>query len=404
MHAFLGRLGRGSARWHWAVIGAWLVLVAGLVLARHAFGGTFADDYGVPGSQSQQGGDVLQREFPQESGYAGQIVFGAPAGSTVAADAAPVNQSVAAVAKLPHVLAAVSPFAQPQSPLVSKDGTVAYATVNFDVPPGGLDTDYLHQLDAAVGPARSAGLEVEYGGGAGQIGQQPNDTGSELVGLACALLLLLFMFGSLVAAAIPLISAMFSVGAGLSLLGLLAAAFTFPTTSPTIATLLGLGVAIDYGLFQVARHREHLDLGEAPVDAAGAPNATSGAAIVVAGSTVVIAILGLFVAGVPFISALGVSAAIVVAVTMLAALTLVPAFLGTAGRSVRALRERRRTPGAAAAGTDAPVEGDAAPPRPPGARTPPAPRAVRPVPAPGPGPARRPRPVRRTGSSPAGAR
>ncbi len=119
---------------------------------------------------------------------------------------------------------------------MSKDGTIAYSSVSWSVNPNSLETDYLNRLDQAVAPARSAGLQVAYGGGAGQIGQVSHDLTSEIIGLACALVLLVFMFGSLIAAAIPLLSAIFSVGAGLSLLGLLAAASTFPTTAPTIAT------------------------------------------------------------------------------------------------------------------------------------------------------------------------
>ncbi len=148
------------------------------------------------------------------------------------------------------------------------------------------------------------------------------------------------MFGSLIAAAIPLVSALFSVGAGLSLLGLLASAMTFPTTAPTIATLLGLGVAIDYGLFLTARHREQLDQGMDVVSSVKRAERTSGAAIVVAGSTVVISILGLYIAGVTFVGSLGLAAAIVVALTMLVALTLVPAFMGVVRETVRSLPAR----------------------------------------------------------------
>ena len=150
------------------------------------------------------------------------------------------------------------------------------------------------------------------------------------------------MFGSLIAAAIPLLSAIFSVGAGLSLLGLLAAAVTFPTSAPTIATLLGLGVAVDYGLFLVARHREQLDGGMDVVTSAKLAAGTSGAAIVVAGCTVVVSILGLYISGVAFVGSLGLAAAIVVVVTMLAALTLVPAFMGLVRGNVRALSARFR--------------------------------------------------------------
>jgi putative drug exporter of the RND superfamily len=204
-----------------------------------------------------------------------------------------------------------------------------------------LDTAYLHQLDNAVAPARTAGLQVEYGGGAGQIGQTTDDKTSEIIGLSCALVLLLFMFGSVVAAVMPLLSALFSVFAGLALVGLLAAAITFPTTAPTVATLLGLGVAIDYGLFLMARHREQLDHGVPVIKSAGRATATSGAAIVVAGSTVVVSILGLYVSGVPFVGAMGLASAIVVAVAMLAALTLMPAFMGVAKQNVRAIKDRR---------------------------------------------------------------
>ncbi len=353
MHAFLERLGRSCARWHWAVIAGWIVIVLGLVLARNAFGGDFSNDYSVPGSESQNGLDTLSDAFPQAGGFAGQIVYAAPSGKTVADAEDAVNTSVTNATALDHVLSAVSPFAIPNSPQISQDGTIAYATINFDVPTTSLDEDYLSEFDSAIQPARDAGLEVEYGGAAGQIGTETSDKTSEALGLACALVLLLFMFGSLVAAAIPLLSGVFSVLAGLSLLGILASATTFPTTAPTVATLLGLGVAVDYGLFLVSRHREQVDAGMPVRESAGMSNATSGSAIVVAGTTVIIAILGLYVSGVPFVGALGLSAAIVVAVTMLAALTLVPAFLGVAKGNVRALsdrlRERREKREAAAA-------------------------------------------------------
>jgi RND superfamily putative drug exporter len=149
------------------------------------------------------------------------------------------------------------------------------------------------------------------------------------------------MFASIVAAGIPLIAAIFSVGSGLAIVGLLAALTNLPTTAPTVATLLGLGVAVDYGLFLVARHREQLDRGMPLERSIGRTVATSGAAIVIAGSTVVVAILGLYVSGVAFVGALGLASAVVVAVTMLSALTLVPAMLAVAGPRVRSGRDRR---------------------------------------------------------------
>jgi putative drug exporter of the RND superfamily len=340
VNAFLESVGRWCARRHWAVIIAWLIILGALIGVRSAFGGHFVNDYTVTGSQSAQGLSVLKKEFPAQGGYAGQIVFHAPSG-TVAAQTSAVNSAMGNVAKLPHVINAVSPFAVPNSPQVSKDGTIAYGTASWNVVPASLDTGYLAQLDSAVAPARAAGLQVEYGAGAGQIGQTTDDKKSEIIGLSCALLLLLLMFGSIVAAFMPLLSAVFSVFAGLAVVGLLAAAINFPTTAPTVATLLGLGVAVDYGLFLVARHREQLDHGMPVVKSAGRSNATSGAAIVVAGGTVVVAILGLYVSGVPFVGAMGLASAIVVAVAMLAALTLMPAFMGVAKQNVRAIKDLR---------------------------------------------------------------
>lgn len=337
MRALLERLGRFCARRHWIVIAAWVVLLVGLVLGNNRWGGDYVNDYTVPGSQSEKGTDVIRQEFPEQSTYVGQLVFNGP----IAAAQGAIDQAVVNTTGLPHVLSVVSPFAT-APPTVSADGTIAYATVDFDISPDTLGADYLAQLDAAVAPARAAGLTVEYGAAAGQIDRGTNDLPSEVVGVVVAFVLLFVMFISLVAALIPLVSAAFSVVAGLSIVGLLAAAFTFPTTGPTLATLLGLGVAIDYGLFQVARHREGLAGGDDLVTAAGRANAHSGMAILVAGTTVIIAMLGLFIAGLPFISALGVSAAIAVAMTMLAALTFIPALLGLAGRSVRSMRREPR--------------------------------------------------------------
>jgi RND superfamily putative drug exporter len=341
LNRLLERLGGFAARRHWVVVIAWLIILGGLLGARHAFGGEFVNNYTVPGSQSSTGLDVLNSSFQQQGGYAGQLVFHASKG-TVAQQSSAVNQATTNVSKLPDVIKAVSPFASSNSAAVSKDGTIAYSSVSWNTNPASLDASYLSRLNKAVAPARSAGLQVEYGGGAGLIGQVTKDLKSEVIGLACALILLLLMFGSLVTAAMPLISAIFSVGAGLSLVGLLAAAVTIPTTGPTVATLLGLGVAVDYGLFLVARHREQVDAGMDVIASAALAEGTSGAAIVVAGSTVVVSILGLYIAGVPFVGSLGLASAVVVAVTMLAALTLTPAFMGVVGGNVRALSARWR--------------------------------------------------------------
>jgi len=341
VNRLLERLGGFAARRYWIGIVAWLIILGGLLAAMHEFGGTYVNNYTVPGSSSSDGLNLLNSEYPQQGGYGGQIVFHARHG-TVAQQEAAVNQATSNVAKLPYVIKAVSPFASSKTGAVSPNGTIAYSSVSWADNPAGLDSSYLTRLDNAVGPARRAGLDVEYGGGAGEIGQQTSDTVSEVIGMAFALLLLLAMFGSFITAAVPLVSAIFSVGAGLSVVGLLASVITFPTTAPTVATLLGLGVAIDYGLFLTARHREQLDRGMDVVTSASRAEGTSGAAVVIAGSTVVVAILGLYISGVPFVGSMGLAAAIVVAITMCAALTLVPSFMGLVKNNIRSLPARAR--------------------------------------------------------------
>jgi putative drug exporter of the RND superfamily len=339
MNGLLGRIAGFAGKRHWIFIIAWLIFVIGLVIAKNAYGGQYVNNYTITGSDSANGLNVLNKTYPQQGGYGGQIVFHARSGRVSSQESA-VNQSVSNVSKLPDVIKAVSPFASSNSGTVSKDGTIAYASVGWSVNPDSLDSGYLNRLNNAVAPATKAGLQVEYGGDAGQIGTKTNDRNSEIIGLACALVLLLIMFASLMAAAIPLVSAIFSVLSGLALLGLLARVITFPTTAPTIATLLGLGVAVDYGLFMVARHREQVDAGTGILASIRRAGGTSGASIVIAGSTVALSVLGLYISGVGFVGTLGLAAALVVVVTMTSALTLVPAFMGLIKEGVRGFGAR----------------------------------------------------------------
>src|ERR1700729_2894108 len=341
VNLLLEKLAGVAARKHWIIIAGWVIILVGLLIAHHAAGGEYVNNYTVAGSDSDVGKDLLSSTFPQQSGYAGQIVFHATSG-TIAAQQSAVNQTGTNVSNLPDVIKSVSPFASANSGTVSKDGTIAYASVAWSVNPSSLDASYLDKLNNATAPATKAGLQVAYGAGAGEIGQQTKDLTSEVIGLACALVLLLIMFGSLIAAGIPLLAAIFSVLTGLALLGLIARLVTFPTTGPTIATLLGLGVAVDYGLFLVARHREQLDNGMGVVASIRHAAGTSGAAIVVAGSTVAVSVLGLYISGVGFVGSLGLAAAIVVVITMISALTLLPALMGLARQTIRALTARVR--------------------------------------------------------------
>src|SRR5438270_4031334 len=201
VNMFLERLAGAAARRHWVFIIAWVVILGGLLAAKNAFGGEYVNNYTVSGSDSAAGLNLLNSTFPQQGGYGGQIVFHAKSGQ-VSAQQSAVSQSVSNVSKLPDVIKAVSPFASSNTGAVSKDGTIAYASVGWNVNPNSLDASYLDTLNNAVAPATKAGLQVAYGAGAGEIGQKTSDTKSEIIGLACALVLLLLMFWSLVAAAI----------------------------------------------------------------------------------------------------------------------------------------------------------------------------------------------------------
>ena len=339
MRALLYRLGAGCGRWSLAVLVVWVLVLVAALLGRQEYGGNLSNDFSVSGSESANGIAVLDAKFRDQRGYAGTIVFHAKSGHA-SAESSAISKSMANVADLDHVIAASDPLKTKGSSAVSKDGTTVNAPVSFDVSPTTLDDSYLDSLDDAVAPARSAGLEVEYGGGAGQIANKVDDRNSEILGAVLAFVLLFIMFRSVVAAVLPLAAAAFGVVTGLSVIGIIAASVTLPTMAPTVGTLLGIGVAIDYALFLVARHREQLDASMSPHESIAAATMTSGSAIVVAGGTVMLALLGLYIAGVSFVGALGLSAAVVVGVAIVSSLTLVPAFLRIAGAHIRSRRDR----------------------------------------------------------------
>ena len=329
----LDRLGRGAARHPWRVIAVWILVAIGLVVVGSVAGGEFNDNYKIPGVQSQAAIDRLEADFQAAAGSTNnQIVFHATTGSL----GSPQNQaaiaaSLVAVQKLPHVVGVVPPT---PGRTVSPDGTTGFATVAFDVAAVDLKNAEFGQLTAAVAPARDAGLEIEYGGDLVSLAQAPSVGASDKIGLGAALIVLLIAFGSAVAAGLPIGTAIVGLAVGLSLVKVLAAFFNVPSVTPILGTMIGLGVGIDYALFVITRHRENLDGGLAVVESIGRTNATAGQSVLFAGTTVVIAICGLALAGVPFVASLGFATAVVVAVAVSAALTLMPALLGLVGRHI----------------------------------------------------------------------
>ncbi|WP_405632363.1 MMPL family transporter [Streptomyces sp. NBC_01174] len=342
MAILLYRLGRLSFRRRGRVLALWLLLLALLGGGAAAFSGPTTSKFSIPGTESQKALDSLAREFPQAGGATGTIVVVAPEGGKLTpAAVAPVTEEAADV---PGVLAAVDPFV---SKAVSQDGRYALIQVQFASGADGI-TDAQREAFGEAG-ASVSGLRVEHGG---EIMRGVPEIGStEIIGVAVAALVLVLTFGSLVAAGMTLLNALVGVAAGMAGLFALSSTVELTSTAPILALMLGLAVGIDYALFITSRYRHYLLEGMDGEEAAGRAAGTAGSAVVFAGATVVIALAGLAVAGVPFLTVMGLAAAATVALAVLVSLTLLPAVLGFAGARVlpRKQRTRDRTPASAPA-------------------------------------------------------
>ena len=330
----LHRLGAAVAAHPGRTILVWILVAAALFTAGEAAKGEYDDNFKVPGAQSQLAVDRLQADFPAAAGSTNnQIVFHARTATLAAPQAAAaIAASLHAASGLPDVVAVVPPVAG-QS--VSADGTTGFATMSFSKAAVDLQKNReFSKVEAAMAPARAAGLQVEYGGELVSIEEASTGSPSEAIGLVAALIVMLLAFGSVVAAGLPLATALVGLGVGLGVVKLLSAVVRVPSTAPILGTMIGLGVGIDYALLVVTRHRENLAGGMAVRDAVPHTNATAGQSVVFAGTTVVIAICGLAIAGIPFVATLGFATAIVVAVAVAAAITLMPAFLALLGHRI----------------------------------------------------------------------
>ncbi|WP_041259439.1 MMPL family transporter [Pseudofrankia inefficax] len=334
----VARAGRFCARHGWWVVAGWVLLLVAATVGHRLAGGGYSDDFQLPRSSAQQGADLLRAHAPKAGGLGSQVVFTVEAGA-LRSHASQLSAAAGNLARLPHVLAVSDPLA---AATVSTDGRTAYATVRFDVKPVTLGRSYLATVDQAVAVARDAGVKVDYGGALGNAARpKANEARSEIIGIAVAIVVLLVGFGSVYAAGLPILTALFGVGTGVGVLGMVASVTTFSSVSPTLGIMIGLGVGIDYALFLSTRHRQLVMDGVEPVEAVARTLATSGRSVLVAAATVVIAMLGLFASGIGFVGKLGLAASITVAVSALAAITLVPALLGLAGRRIDRLWVRR---------------------------------------------------------------
>ncbi|MGW5058439.1 MMPL family transporter [Streptomyces sp. NPDC004096] len=358
MATFLYKIGRLAFRRRHFVALIWVALLtlAGVGAASAPAAGS--SSFSIPGTEAQKAFDLLEQRFPGMSadGATARVVFKAPGGEKVTAKSnkAVVEKTVRELRDGSEVTSVADPFT---GHAVSKDGTIAYAQVKYKVSGMELEDASKDALKLAAQSARDDGLSVEIGGDA--LSAVPETGATEVIGIAIAAVVLVVTFGSLVAAGLPLLTALIGVGIGVSTITALANALDLGSTTSTLAMMIGLAVGIDYALFIVSRYRAELAEGREREEAAGRAVGTAGSAVVFAGLTVVIALVGLAVVNIPMLTKMGVAAAGTVAIAVLIALTLIPALLGYAGRKVKPAGEKSRLLGGgrAAAAKDRPNMG-----------------------------------------------
>jgi uncharacterized membrane protein YdfJ with MMPL/SSD domain len=334
----LHRLGMLCARKPLFVIGAWVVLLVVVFGAVGRFGAVTNNNVSLPGTGSQEATDLLQAKFPPQQNGANPIVFDIRSGKlTDDKYKQAIKQSIQNIKHAPHVYSVTNPLSSSgqTAGLLSKDKQTAFAPVLLDVGSSDLTEEIAQRVFDANKPAEKAGITVAAGGNVGTTLSSEESETSEVVGIIVAMIILSLVLGSLVAMGMPILTAVLGLGAALSLVGLLGHLMSIPTSGPTLATMIGLGVGIDYALFLVTRHQEQLRDGMPINDSIANAVATSGSAIVFAGGTVVIALLSLYVAGIPLVTSLGLASAVGVVMAVLGAISLLPAFLGLLKHRIR---------------------------------------------------------------------
>jgi len=332
MATYLYRLGRFSFRRRRLILALWLAALAVLGVGAATLSGPTSDEFSIPGTEAQEAMDLLGQRFPGAGadGAQARVVFAAPAGEqlTDAENRAVVAETVARIKAGPQV-AAVS---DPLNGTINQAGTVAYAQVTYRVAATALTDADREALTGAAEPGRAAGLTVEAGGDAVQ--EQGGPGNSEVLGILVAAVVLVITFGSLVAAGLPLLTAVLGVGAAVAGIQIASGFVDLGSSTSTLALMLGLAVAVDYALFIVSRYRHEIAAGRRAEEAAARAVGTAGSAVTFAGLTVFIALAALAVVDIPVLTEMGLAASFAVVIAVLIALTLLPALLGFAGRRV----------------------------------------------------------------------
>ena len=326
MATYLYRLGGWAFEHRWKTVGAWVLVLVAVGAAAFAFKGKTDDTFSVPGTESQRADDLLHKKFPGAGGASARVVFVAPAGETLTdpQNKQAVEASLTRAKKAPQVIKVVDPYAAGS---LTRDRRIGFADVIYPVPKEDVDQDARDALAATADPAEAAGLKVEFSGGL----VKEDSKSSEGAALIIAFIVLAIALLSLLAATMPVITAILGVLIGSTALSAMTGLITVSSTAPILATMLGLAVGIDYALFILTRHHQNLADGLEPREAAAQAVGTAGSAVVFAGMTVVIALTGLIVVNIPFLTVMGLAAAGTVTTAVLIAITLLPALLGFAG-------------------------------------------------------------------------
>ncbi|NGO72912.1 MMPL family transporter [Streptomyces boncukensis] len=342
-----GRLASWSQRHRWGALLLWVVVVAAITVGSQAAGSDYRNDFSLPGTDSQAATDLLEKHGSAQAGDTVQIVF--QDGSGVRGDRDRIRETLADVRKLPAVTDVRGPFADAST--VSRDGTIGYATVTLD---GKAETVPKEDVTRIIDTAQRAdgdGLRVELGGDAVRGAEEDEGGSAEGAGMLAALVILVLLFGSLVAAALPLVTALFALGGAIGLITLASHMFTVADFTPPIMMLVGLGVGVDYALLIFYRYRHELTRGADSPAATRIALDAAGRTVFFAGCTVIIALIGLIALGLGSLQGVALAVALTVLVTMAASLVLLPALLAVCGRRLER-QVRKRTERAHAKGKE----------------------------------------------------
>jgi putative drug exporter of the RND superfamily len=332
-------IGRFCSRHHYPTIAVWLVLAIGLVVAGQAAEGKTNDNLTLPGTGSTEATELLEDNLPQQAyGNNPLVIVSTGARLTSPRYSEAVGKTVKRLDAMPSVNSVIDPLGPQGKDFLSPDERIAYIPVYLSIGPGELTESEAQAVLDAAAPVEAVGLEASIGSYVGQQLSKPSTEISEAVGLTAAVIILLFAFGTATAMMLPIVSAVIGLACALSIIRLLEGVIQVPSVAATLATMIGLGVGIDYALFIVTRHKLQLREGVEMRESIARATATAGGAVVFAGFTVVIALCSLAFAGIPLVTTLGFTAAIAVLTAVVAAATLLPAVLGLLGPRIDSLR------------------------------------------------------------------